>query len=105
MVREITDQDFQSSVQSGVCVVDIYADWCGPCRMLSPTLDDISNEFSGRVSFFKLNIDDSPVTAQNFGVMGVPTVIVFKDGREYRRIVGLYPRNAYVSVINEALES
>lgn len=104
MVQEINDNNFNDSVSQGVCIVDMYADWCGPCRMLSPILEDIANAMSSEpVKFYKLNVDDSPQTPSMFGVMGIPTVVIFKDGKEYKRLVGLYPRAAYVDAIKEAL--
>lgn len=104
MVQQINDSNFNQEVSQGVCVVDMYADWCGPCRMLSPLLERIAESMQDTgVKFYKLNVDESPNTSAQFGIMGIPTVIVFKDGKEVTRLVGLYPEKAYMDAIKKAL--
>ncbi|BDQ04536.1 MAG: thioredoxin [Candidatus Dojkabacteria bacterium] len=100
----LTSDNFRNSIASGVVVVDMYADWCGPCRALSPILEELSQKVDG-VTFAKLNVDDSSDIAMEYGVMSIPTVIIFKDGKEQKRIIGLYPRDYYIEVINDAKNS
>ncbi len=100
----LTSDNFKNSIASGVVVVDMYADWCGPCRALSPILEDLSQKIDG-VTFAKLDVDTFSDIAMEYGVMSIPTVIIFKDGKEHKRIIGLYPRDYYIEVINEAKNS
>jgi thioredoxin len=73
-------------------VVDVWAEWCGPCRMIAPVIDELAASMAGRVRFAKLNIDENPATAGRFGVRSIPTLLVFKDGHEVDRIVGVQPK-------------
>lgn len=73
-------------------VVDVWAPWCGPCRIIGPIVDELAREMAGEVAFAKLNADDNPATMQAFGIMGIPTLLVFKDGRLVDRLVGAMPK-------------
>ena len=86
----LTDSTFDEVVnaQESPVVVDFWAEWCGPCRMIAPILDEIATEQDGKVTIGKLNVDDNPGIAQRFGVMSIPTLLVFKDGQLDKRIVG-----------------
>lgn len=86
----LTDATFDEVVNaSGTpVVVDFWAEWCGPCRMIAPILDEIATEQNGKVQIGKLNVDENPGTAQRFGVMSIPTLLVFRDGELDKRIVG-----------------
>lgn len=86
----VTDDSFKADVlESGKPVlVDFWAEWCGPCKMIAPILGEIADEQTGKLQVAKLNVDDNPDTARRFGVMSIPTMIVFKDGQEAARIVG-----------------
>jgi len=86
----VTDADFQSEVlQAGqVVMVDFWAEWCAPCRMIAPTVQDIATELGDRVKVLKLDVDANPDVAGRFGVLSMPTLIIFKDGRAVDRIVG-----------------
>ena len=90
----ITDQTFAEQVERSQIPVllDLWADWCGPCHMLAPTIDQLSSELAGRVKVAKLNIDENPGTANRFGVRSIPTLLVLKDGREVDRLVGVLPK-------------
>ncbi len=89
----LTDGNFDSTVKStSLLVVDFWAPWCGPCRMVGPVIEQLASEYSGKVAFGKLNVDDNQMVAHNFGVMSIPTIIVFQRGQEVERIVGAYPK-------------
>jgi thioredoxin len=87
----VTDDDFDEAVVRSPLPVllDFWAAWCGPCRMIAPMMDELAAEYAGRVQVCKLNIDENPRTASRYGVRSIPTLLVFKDGREVDRIVGV----------------
>ena len=94
------DETFDNELQADVPVlVDFYADWCGPCRMLAPVLQDISSERSN-VKIVKVNVDEAEKVAQRFGIMSIPTLMVFKDGKEVSKKVGLCSKDEIVDMIN-----
>ena len=94
------DETFDNDLQADVPVlVDFYADWCGPCRMLAPVLQDISSERSN-VKIVKVNVDEAEKVAQRFGIMSIPTLMVFKDGKEVSKKVGLCSKDEIVDMIN-----
>lgn len=105
MSKIINTNEFESEVvnRDGVVVVDFFATWCGPCKMLTPVYNSLSNEMNGRVDFFKVDIDQSLELAQRFTVTTVPTVIVFKDGEEMDRLVGFIPKNSLKDKVEEHL--
>jgi len=98
-VLEINGNEFQAKVIEGSkakpVVVDFWAPWCGPCRMVSPVLDELSEEMSARITFFKLNTDENQQTASQFGVMSIPTVMLFKSGEPVERIIGATTKNNF----------
>ncbi len=89
-ITNLTDQTFDEEIKSSDApvLVDFWAEWCGPCKMIAPTLEEISKDFAGRLKVAKLNVDDAQSTAQRFEVMSIPTLILFKDGEPRLRIVG-----------------
>ena len=91
--QKVTDADFQQIVEgaSVPAVVDFYADWCGPCKIMAPAVDQLASENQGKLLVAKLDTDRSPQTAQSFGIRGIPTVIVFEHGKEARRSSGAMP--------------
>ncbi len=90
----VTDATFLDQVERSTVpvVVDMWAPWCGPCRMIAPVIEQLAGEMSGRVHFAKLNVDENPATAARFNVRSIPTLLVMKDGREVDRIVGVEPK-------------
>ncbi len=91
-MKHLTDANFDAEIQKGVTLVDFHANWCGPCRMLAPVLEQVSKELKGKASLGKIDIDAEQKTATRFQITSVPTMILFKDGKEVNRLVGL--RNA-----------
>lgn len=91
---EITDRTFQEEVLSfpGPVLVDCWAPWCGPCRMVAPIMDQLASEYAGRVKIAKLNTDDNPATASQYGIQSIPTLLLFKNGRQVNRLVGALPK-------------
>jgi thioredoxin 2 len=91
---EVSDQTFQREVISYPCpvLVDCWAPWCGPCRMVAPVLDQLAADYSGRIRIAKLNVDKNPVTASKYGVQSIPTMLIFKNGNQVNRLVGALPR-------------
>ena len=104
-VGQVTDADFDSQVlqAGGPVVVDFWAEWCGPCKMIAPTLDEIQASMGEKVKIVKLNVDENPATAQKYGVMSIPTLMVFKGGQLASRQVGAAPKAKLEQWINSAI--
>lgn len=96
------DKNFDSEIASGKALVDFYADWCGPCRMIAPVLEEIDSEMAGEVKIIKLDVDAYPAIAQRFGVMSIPTLILFKDGQVAKQVIGFQPKPMLVDIIKNA---
>jgi thioredoxin 1 len=101
----LSDATFDEEVQgaSEAVVVDFWAEWCGPCKMIAPVLDEIANEQAGKVKIAKLNVDDNPEIARRFDVMSIPTLIVFKDGEPKKRLVGAKGKGQLLEELAEFL--
>jgi thioredoxin 1 len=92
---EFTDANFQQETREGLVLVDFWAPWCGPCRMVGPVIEQIAGDYAGKVKVGKLNVDDHQQSAMSFRVMSIPTVILFKDGQPVETMVGAMPKSAY----------
>lgn len=102
-VKTFTDADFGDSVKSGVVLVDFWAEWCAPCRRLSPTVDQLAEDYTGRLTVAKVNIDENPMTPSKFMVRGIPTLLLFKDGDLKETVVGLSSKDDLSKLIDKHL--
>jgi len=102
---EVSDDTFEDEVlkSSTPVVVDFWAEWCGPCKQIAPALEEISTEMEGSLTVAKLNIDENPATPGSYGVRGIPTMMLFKDGEIAATKVGALPKNKIVEWINESI--
>jgi thioredoxin 1 len=98
MEKVLTDSNFKDEISSGLVLVDFWAPWCAPCRMLGPIIEEVADEIEG-VTVGKLNVDENPQTAQEFRIMSIPNVILFKDGEPVETLVGLRPKESYLEAI------
>lgn len=105
LVVTATDSNFESEVlKSNVPVlVDFWAEWCGPCRALAPTIDELANEYNGQVKIVKMNVDENPMTPGKFRIRGIPTLLVFKGGQLVDQLVGAHPKGTISDVLKKAL--
>ena len=94
MTQVLTKDNFNQAIESGVTLVDFWAPWCGPCKMQLPIVDELSTELSGTATLAKINVDEEPELASQFGVMSIPTLILFKDGQPVDKMVGLQSKDA-----------
>ena len=104
-VLEFTDDNFDSEVINSATpvLVDFWATWCAPCKAIAPTIDALADSFNGKVKIGKVNVDDNPGIPGQFGVRGIPTLILFKDGKVVDQLVGAIPKNQLEELINKAL--
>ena len=101
--KKVTDASFEADVLKSEkpVVVDYWAEWCGPCRQVSPVLEEIATEHADKIDVVKLNVDENPVTSQRYGILNIPTLSVFKDGEVVKEIVGARPKSALLRELAE----
>ncbi len=104
-VVTVSDAEFEASVLKNgkPVIVDFWAEWCQPCKMLAPTVEEIANEYEDKIMVSKLNVDDNPATATKFGIRGIPTLLFFKDGKVVQQIVGVKTKAEIKKIIEDNL--
>jgi thioredoxin 1 len=102
-VQTFTDSNFDEVTKSGVVLVDFWAEWCGPCRRLAPTVDSLADDFDGKVVVGKLNVDENPSIASRFQIRGIPTLLILKDGKVADTVVGLAAKEDLASKLTSHL--
>jgi len=106
-IVEITDQNFAETIEesTGLAMIDFWAEWCGPCRIIAPIVEELAEEYDGKVKFSKLNVDDSPAVSTKYGIRSIPTLLVFKDGKPIDQIVGAVPKREVQKRVDAALSA
>ena len=102
-VKTVTDANFGDSVKQGLVLVDFWAEWCTPCKRIAPTVDQLAEDYNGRLTVAKMNVDENPVTPPNFMIRGIPTLLLFKDGDLKETVVGLADKSDLVRMIDRHL--
>lgn len=103
-LKHLKTEEFDAAVgQAPLAMVDFWASWCGPCRMIGPVIEDLAVRYEGKAVVAKVNVDEEPKLAERFGVMSIPTVVFLNQGREFDRKVGAYPAEAYAETLDKAL--
>ncbi|MDY0405416.1 thioredoxin [Virgibacillus sp. 179-BFC.A HS] len=100
-IVHVTDQTFNEETSEGLVLVDFWAPWCGPCKMIAPVLEEIDSEMSDKVKIAKLDVDENQETAGRFGVMSIPTLLLFKDGNVVDQVIGFQPKEALEDLIDK----
>ena len=104
MALQITDANFAETLNEGKpMVLDFWAEWCGPCRMVSPIIDELANEYADRVNIGKMNVDENDEIVAQFGIRNIPTVLFFKEGQMVDKIVGAMPKDKFIAKIESLL--
>lgn len=102
-VIALNNADFDTTIAKGVTLVDCWAPWCGPCRMQGPILEQVADEVGGQATIAKLNVDEAREVAGRFGIQAIPTLLLFKDGSESQRFIGVQPKDTLVQAIRSLL--
>lgn len=102
LIEHLTAQNFAHKTKNGIVLVDFWADWCMPCKMMAPILNEVAEATEGTATIYKLNVDEQQQVAAKYGIRNIPTMILFKDGKEVERIIGVKPKDYIISSINKA---
>ncbi|WP_273402275.1 thioredoxin [Traorella massiliensis] len=102
-MRIVNKEEFESIKNNGIVLVDFYADWCGPCKMVAPVLEELSMEYEGQINFVKVNVDQEGDLAGEYGVMSIPNLVLMKDGQVVKQVVGYQPKPAIKALIDTVL--
>jgi thioredoxin 1 len=103
-LMKLTDENFSKSISKGIVLVDFWAPWCTPCKMIAPVVSELAEEFNGRIKVGKLNVDENRQAATNLGIRSIPTLILFKDGKPVERFTGVKPKSTFQKAILKQLE-
>ena len=103
MVKKISQNEFKEAAESEVAVIDFSATWCGPCQMLAPVLEEVSEQYAGKVSFFNVDVDENPELARQYQIMNIPALVVLKKGQKADMQIGLAPKDAIADFIEKQL--
>ena len=103
MALSLNKDNFEKSIANGVALVDFWAEWCGPCKMQLPIIEEFSGEMEGKATIVKVNVDEELELAQSFGIQSIPTLILFKDGKPVKKLVGLHSKEALYEEVNQVL--
>lgn len=102
-MKIVNKNEFESIKNNGVVLVDFYADWCGPCKMISPVLEELSGQYDGKTTIVKVNVDNEPQLASQYGVMSIPNLVLLKDGKLVKQVVGYQAKPALEALLNSVL--
>lgn len=103
MALNLSKDNFEQSIANGVALVDFWASWCGPCKMQLPIIEEFSGEMEGKATVGKVNVDEELELAQSFGIQSIPTLILFKDGKPVKKLVGLHSKESLYEEVNQVL--
>ncbi len=101
-VPEFTSQNFDEAVAQGITLIDFWAEWCGPCKMIAPMIDELATEYDGKANVGKINIDNEPDLAVRFNVNSIPTLLIIKDGEEAKRFIGVTSKSDVAAALDSA---
>lgn len=103
MAKKLSANNIEAETKEGLTLVDFWAEWCGPCRMLNPVLEELEKKYQGKIKFAKVNVDDNQELAQSYQIMSIPAVILFKDGVAKEKVVGYKPKDAWEKYLDSKL--
>lgn len=102
-VKSLSDTDFAGAVASGATLVDFWAPWCAPCREVSPLVDQLAEQFKGRIAFIRVNVDENPKTSEAYDILSMPTLLLMKDGQPVDKVIGTRPKAELETFLQQAL--